>query len=75
MTKVFGYTNHTVMPEALEKWDRKLFEHLLPRHMELALEVNKRFLKEVSKKFPNDEERMKRMSVIDDKKVHMAYLV
>lgn len=73
----FSYTNHTVMPEALEKWPLPLFQQLLPRHLELIYEINKRFLDEVSVKFPGDTARLNRMSIIeegDTKMVRMAYL-
>lgn len=72
----FAYTNHTLLPEALEKWDIKLFGSLLPRHLEIISEINRRFLDEVSNKYPGDEDRIKRMSLIDEtgEKVRMAYL-
>ncbi|MBS2001202.1 MAG: glycogen/starch/alpha-glucan phosphorylase [Cyanobacteria bacterium SZAS LIN-5] len=75
--KTFGYTNHTLMPEALEKWEYDLFATVLPRHMEIILEINRRFLDEVREKFPNDEARLKRMSIIDEagrKFIRMAHL-
>lgn len=75
--RTFGYTNHTVMPEALEKWPVPLFEALLPRHMQLVYELNQRFLKQVSLKFPGDLARLGRMSIIEEsnpKKVRMANL-
>ncbi len=75
--KTFGYTNHTLLPEALEKWPIGLFAHLLPRLLEIILEINARFLSEVSKKFPGDEGKIARMSLIDesgDKYVRMAHL-
>lgn len=72
----FAYTNHTLLPEALEKWDLDLFGSLLPRHLEIIHELNRRFLDEVRSKFPDDEDRIQRMSLIDTegKKVRMAYL-
>jgi len=73
----FAYTNHTVMPEALEKWPVPLFEHLLPRHMELIYEINRRFLDEVATGFPGDTDRVRRMSIIEEsssKMVRMAHL-
>jgi len=73
----FAYTNHTVMPEALEKWPIDIFEKLLPRHLELIYEINKRFLEEVSAKFPGDTDKLRRMSIIEEsnpKMVRMAYL-
>jgi starch phosphorylase len=62
----FGYTNHTLLPEALEKWPIELFGRLLPRHLELIFEINKRFLDEVRRQFPNDEGKVSRMSLIDE---------
>jgi starch phosphorylase len=76
-TRVFGYTNHTLMPEALEKWPVRLLEELLPRHLKIIYEINRRFLREVANKFPNDHERLQRMSIIEDepvRQVRMAYL-
>ena len=76
-TNSFGYTNHTVMPEALEKWPVPLLQALLPRHMQIIYEINQRFLKQVSLRFPGDIARLNRMSVIEEanpKKVRMAYL-
>lgn len=72
----FAYTNHTLLPEALEKWDLDLFGSLLPRHLGIIHELNRRFLDEVRSKFPDDEDRIQRMSLIDTekKKVRMAYL-
>jgi starch phosphorylase len=75
--KTFAYTNHTVMPEALETWRVSLLETLLPRHMQLIYEINSRFLREVATKFPGDVERLRRMSIIeesDSKRVRMANL-
>ncbi|MCL2219363.1 MAG: glycogen/starch/alpha-glucan phosphorylase [Chitinispirillia bacterium] len=75
--KTFAYTNHTLMPEALEKWSVGLMTHLLPRHIEIIYDINAQFLREVSYKFPGDLDRLRRMSLIeegDDKQVRMAYL-
>ena len=72
-----SYTNHTLMPEALETWAVPLFEALLPRHLEIVYEINRRFLEEVRAKFPGDEDRVRRMSLIDehgDRRVRMAAL-
>jgi glycogen phosphorylase len=72
-----AYTNHTLLPEALEKWPLPLFGRLLPRHLELIFEVNRRFLEEVRARFPGDDERVRRMSIIDenDKRyIRMAHL-
>ena len=73
----FGYTNHTLLPEALEKWSVDLFAGLLPRHMEIIYEINRRFLDEVRSRFPGDEARLARMSLIDEsggRYVRMAHL-
>lgn len=60
------YTNHTLLPEAMEKWSLNLFGSLLPRHLEIILELNRRFLDEVRIKYPGDDARLERMSVIDE---------
>lgn len=73
----FGYTNHTVLPEALEKWPVSLLELVLPRHIHIIYEINRRFLDEIKQKFPNDIFRLKRMSIIEEgpeKMVRMANL-
>lgn len=62
----FAYTNHTLLPEALEKWTVDLFGSLLPRHLEIVFEINQRFLDEVRAAFPGDEERLRRLSIIDE---------
>lgn len=75
--RVFGYTNHTIMPEALESWPVPLFENLLPRHLQIIYEINRQFLQEVAVKFPGDNDRLRRMSIIeegDPKRVRMGYL-
>lgn len=75
--KTFSYTNHTLLPEALERWSVGLFDYLIPRILEIIYEINCRFLKEVSKQFPGDQGKLSRMSVIDesgDKYVRMANL-
>jgi starch phosphorylase len=75
--QTFGYTNHTLLPEALEKWPVDLFAGLFPRHMEIIYEINRRFLEEVKNRFPGDEERPARMSLIDERGeryVRMAHL-
>jgi starch phosphorylase len=75
--KVFAYTNHTLMPEALEKWSVSLFERLLPRHIGIIYEINSRFLRQVSMKWPGDHDRLGRMSIIQEgpeKCVRMAIL-
>lgn len=76
-TNTFAYTNHTVMSEALEKWPVSLFEKLLPRHLELIYEINRCFLQDVSNRFPQDNDILRRMSIIEEgnpKMVRMAYL-
>lgn len=73
----FGYTNHTLLPEALEKWPLEMFGQSLPRHLEIIYEINSRFLDEVRAKFPGDEDRVRRMSLIGEnggKTVRMAHL-
>jgi starch phosphorylase len=73
----FGYTNHTLLPEALEKWPVSLFAGLFPRHMEIIFEINRRFLDEVKNRFPEDAGRVARMSIIDEsgeRYVRMAHL-
>ncbi len=75
--KTFGYTNHTVLPEALERWSVGLMEYLLPRHMMIIYEINRRFLEEIASAHPGDVNRLHRMSIIEegaDKKVRMANL-
>ncbi|MCI5159073.1 MAG: glycogen/starch/alpha-glucan family phosphorylase [Candidatus Electrothrix sp. AUS1_2] len=64
--KTLSYTNHTLLPEAMEKWSLELFGSLLPRHLEIIYELNRRFLDEVRIKYPNDDARLQRMSVIDE---------
>ena len=76
-TATLGYTNHTLLSEALEKWSVGLFEYVLPRHLQIIYEINRRFLESVAAKWPNDGGRQIRMSVIEegaDKKVRMAHL-
>ncbi|MFT4274659.1 MAG: glycogen/starch/alpha-glucan phosphorylase [Pantoea sp.] len=73
----FAYTNHTLLPEALETWGLPLMQNLLPRLLEIIYEINRRFLEEVRNAFPGDEARVVRMSLIDEqgeKKVRMAHL-
>jgi glycogen phosphorylase len=76
-SRVFGYTNHTLLPEALETWPVELFRSVLPRHLEIIFEINHRFLDEVRARFPGDEARVQRMSLIDEageRRVRMANL-
>jgi starch phosphorylase len=73
----FGYTNHTLLPEALEKWSLPLFQSLLPRHLEIIYEINRRFLDQIRERYPGDDLRCRRMSLIDEKGeryVRMAHL-
>jgi starch phosphorylase len=75
--RTLAYTNHTLLPEALEKWPVELFEDLLPRHLEIVYEINRRFLADVSAKHPGDEDRLTRVSLIEEtpgRKVRMANL-
>jgi glycogen phosphorylase len=75
--KTFAYTNHTLLPEALEKWPINLFGSLLPRHLEIIYEINRRFLDEIRLKYPYDASRIARMSLIDEtgeRYVRMAHL-
>lgn len=75
--KTFSYTNHTLLPEALEKWPLSLFGRLLPRHLEIIYEINRRFLDEVRSKHPDDAEKVARLSLIDEtgeRYVRMAHL-
>eukprot|EP00884_Botryococcus_braunii_P022198 jgi/Botrbrau1/8662/Bobra.0087s0016.1 len=77
-SQVFAFTNHTVLPEALERWPVSLMEKLLPRHLQIIYDINWRFLQNVRNKYGEDAERLARMSIIEDgtgeKYVRMAYL-
>lgn len=68
-TRVISYTNHTVMPEAQEKWPVEMLGNLLPRHLQIIYEINRRFLEEVEIAYPGDIERLKRMSIIQEEPV------
>jgi starch phosphorylase len=75
--KVFAYTNHTLLPEALEKWSLNLFGRLFPRHLQIAQEINVRFLREVANHYPGDVDRLRRMSIFEEghePHIRMAYL-
>ncbi|MDW8105645.1 MAG: glycogen/starch/alpha-glucan family phosphorylase, partial [Armatimonadota bacterium] len=75
--RTFGYTNHTLMPEALEKWPVSLLEKLLPRHLQIIYEINRRFLEHVAWLYPGDTEKLRRVSIIEEgeqKQVRMAHL-
>jgi starch phosphorylase len=77
VTQTFGYTNHTVLPEALEKWSVPLFQNLLPRHLQIIYDINLYFLQSVERRFPKDRELLGRVSIIEEsqpKMVRMAYL-
>ena len=77
VVSTFGYTNHTVLPEALEKWSVGLIQHLLPRHLQIIYDINLFFLQSVERLFPNDREILGRVSIIEEsnpKMVRMAYL-
>ncbi|MEW6128477.1 MAG: glycogen/starch/alpha-glucan phosphorylase [Acidobacteriota bacterium] len=72
-----GYTNHTLLPEALERWSVALFERVLPRHLQIIYEINRRFLESVANVFPEDQQRFRRMSIIeegDEKQIRMGHL-
>ncbi|MDI1249166.1 MAG: glycogen/starch/alpha-glucan phosphorylase [Lacunisphaera sp.] len=75
--QTFAYTNHTLLPEALEQWPLPLFQRVLPRHLEIIYEINRRFLDEVAAAYPDDSARIRRLSLIDEhgeKYVRMANL-
>ena len=75
--RTFNYTNHTVLPEALEKWGVDIFERLLPRHLELIYLINFYFMEEIKRKYPKDYNRMSKLSIIEEsmpKKIRMANL-
>ncbi|HXN83870.1 MAG TPA: glycogen/starch/alpha-glucan phosphorylase [Myxococcales bacterium] len=82
VTRTFGYTNHTLLPEALETWPLDLFGRILPRHLSIVYEINRRFLRQVMNRFPLEDGRVARMSLIDEgdhvdphtRKLRMAYL-
>src|SRR3984885_113415 len=76
-TRVFAYTNHTLLPEALESWPVAMFERLLPRHLQIIYLINRDFLQSVETRYPGDLERRRRLSIIDDggdRRVRMAHL-
>jgi starch phosphorylase len=75
--RTFAFTNHTILPEALESWPVWLLGRVLPHHLQIIFEINERFLEEVRKRFPGDAQRLMRMSIIEEgpeKKVRMAHL-
>ncbi len=76
-TQVFAYTNHTLLPEALEKWSVPLFEQILPRHLQIIYEINRRFLETVEARWPGDDQKKSTLSLIEEgrpKMIRMAYL-
>jgi glycogen phosphorylase len=76
-TQTFAYTNHTLLPEALERWPVGLFGNLLPRHIEIIYEINRRFINDIRIKYPDDADRIRRLSLIDEsgeRYVRMAHL-
>jgi starch phosphorylase len=75
--RTIAYTNHTLMPEALERWPVAMFERLLPRHLQIIYEINHRFMRTVQTRWPSEPERMDRMSIIEEgprKQIRMAHL-
>uniref|UniRef100_A0A8C6PMS4 Alpha-1,4 glucan phosphorylase n=1 Tax=Nothobranchius furzeri TaxID=105023 RepID=A0A8C6PMS4_NOTFU len=77
VVRTCAYTNHTVLPEALERWPVDLFRNLLPRHLEIIYEINRRHLERIGKLYPGDFDRLRRMSLIEEgdiKKINMAHL-
>jgi starch phosphorylase len=77
-SRTFSYTNHTLMPEALETWPVSLFETVLPRHVQIIYEINQRFLDQVRHTYPGDVDRLRRMSIVDDgpgeRRLRMSHL-
>lgn len=76
-TRTFAYTNHTVVPEALEEWNESIFGELLPRHLQIVYEINRRFLEETKKNYTTDEKTLEKLSIISsgpEKRVRMANL-
>ena len=77
VTRTFSYTNHTLLPEALEKWSVGLFQKVLPRHLQIIFEINKRFLEQVETKWPGDTAMKQTLSLIEEggmQMVRMAHL-
>lgn len=75
--RVFSYTNHTLLPEALERWSVCLFEKVLPRHLQIIYEINRRWLEEVDRRYPGEIEKKRALSIIEEtspKKINMAHL-
>ncbi len=77
VVKIFAYTNHTILPEALETWRTALMERVLPRHVQIIYEINRRFLEKMKKQFKGDNQKLKRLSLVEeegDKRIRMAHL-
>jgi glycogen phosphorylase len=77
VTRTFGYTNHTLLPEALERWSVPLFQKVLPRHFQIILEINRRHLIEVEKRYPGNVAKLREMSIIEEghpQMIRMAHL-
>jgi starch phosphorylase len=72
--KTLAYTNHTLLPEALEKWPVDYFEKMLPRHLEIAYEINRRLLESAYERFPGENQRIERISLFENRKMRMANL-
>ena len=79
--RIFSYTNHTLMPEALETWDVELFQRVLPRHVDIIERLNAELLREIAERYPNDPERLSRMSIVAvqgdeprERRIRMAHL-
>ena len=75
--RTFAYTNHTLLPEALERWPVRMLEHILPRHLQIIYEINSRHLEKVLKRWPDDVDHMRRMSLVEEdpeKRINMAHL-
>src|SRR5258708_19550380 len=71
VTKTFAYRNHTLLPEALEKWSVPLFQKVLPRHLQLIFEINKRLIETIEAAYPGDSEKKRSMSLIQNAGVQM----
>src|SRR5207244_7986906 len=77
MTPTTGYTNNTILTESLQKWPISMMERLLPRHLQIIYEINARFLRDVALQYPRDDNRLARMSIIEEgeqRHVRMAHL-
>ena len=77
VTRTYAFTNHTVLPEAMEKWAVPMLSHMLPRHMQIIYDINLFFLQKVEKQYPKDRDRLVRMSIIEEgfpQQIRMAHL-